>query len=380
MAFIEKAVIKKSMRLLWGETIFSNVTRYVELYFNPVLEQLPKSMWDWNGKLMQMRISNSIIDFRSADNPDNWEGFGYDLIFLNEAGIILRNKDLYKKTVLPMMLDYSDSQLIAAGVPKGKKLKDGTPHPFYELWEKAANNPMYARYRYASHTNVYLNRENIAEIEEALDDNMRQQEIYGHFIDVTDSPFLYSFEPGTHITKQAELNPNQPIWLSFDFNVNPNSCLVGQRNINKSGGVIVEEYSVTGSTADVCDRINAKYAHWLQRGMVFVTGDATGNSRNSISGQLTNYMVIKQKLKLPDSAFKVRTKNIELSASQVICNGVLSRLDVKILASCHQTISDCQSAETDTKGELVKVNGLHKFDCFRYMIDAWFPDFLSRKQ
>ncbi len=30
MAFIEKAVIKKSMRLLWGETIFSNVTRYVQ--------------------------------------------------------------------------------------------------------------------------------------------------------------------------------------------------------------------------------------------------------------------------------------------------------------------------------------------------------------
>ena len=54
-------------------------------------------------------------------------------IFLNEAGIILKNNYLYTNTILPMLMDYPDSQLIAAGVPKGKIKKDGTEHIFYTL-------------------------------------------------------------------------------------------------------------------------------------------------------------------------------------------------------------------------------------------------------
>jgi hypothetical protein len=39
---------------------------------------------------------------------------------------------------------------------------------------------------------------------------------------------------------------------------------------------------------------------------------------------------------------------------------------------------DCQIANVDGSGDLVKDTGLHKLDCVRYMIEAWFPDYLDK--
>lgn len=375
-AFMEKSLSEKKIRILWGETIYSNVQRYVDLYFMPTLNRLPQSMWSWHSKLMQLNILDTVIDFRSADTPENWEGFGYHVIFLNEAGIIMRNPDLYKKTVLPMMLDYKDSQLIAAGVPKGKKLKNGDPHPFFELWERAAKDPTCVRHNFPSRSNTFLNAENLIEIESVLDPKMRLQEIEGEFIDQTDNPYLYEFDVQRHVVDSYEVLNSAPIWLALDFNVSPNTCLVGQAP-DPYSFCIFDEISINGGTADVCKVVRQRYSHFLDRGMVFVAGDATGNSRNSISGELTNYILIKKELGIRDSQLKVKRVNTPLDSSRAICNGILNKLEVTVTKNCTQTIIDCQLAEVDAGGNLIKTTGLHKFDAFRYALEARYPDFLK---
>ena len=377
-AFFEVGVTGAKNRLLWGETIFSNVQRYFDMYFMPLLDQIPRSMWEWRSKLMQLNVGDTVIDFRSADTPENWEGFGYNIIFLNEAGIIMRNPDLYKKTILPMMMDFPDSRLIAAGVPKGKKLKNGDIHPFYELWEKAGSNPAYVRYRFPTHTNKFLSPENIAEIEGVLDEKMQLQEIYGEFIDATDNPYLYCFEVDNHVVTTYQPSEREVLWFSFDFNIEPNSCIVGQQPNYKSGRVF-DEVSVKGSTEAVCDVLLAKYSHWINRGMVIVTGDATGKNRNAMSGEVTNYKIIKAKLKLIDKQLRLKQTNMLLKSSRVLCNAILSKLDVSVTKNCTQVIIDCQTASVDGTGELIKESGLHKLDCFRYLLEAWFPDMLDKE-
>jgi hypothetical protein len=279
-----------------------------------------------------------------------------------------------------MLMDYENSRLIAAGVPKGKKIKDGKPHPFYELFEKAGKgDPNYVRYTFPTRSNPFLREEDIKEIEAALDSKMKLQEIDGQFIDNTDNPYLYAFEVGTHVVKSYQPDVNRPIWLSFDFNVEPNSCIVGQQTTHRDG-VVFDEVSVVGKTEEVCNVILAKYGHWVNRGMLFVTGDATGNNRNAMSGALTNYLIIKKALALKDFNLKVRTVNEDLKASRVFCNAVLSKLPVTVTANCSQVVSDCQLAHVDAGGDLVKSSGLHKFDCFRYIITAWFPDYLQKPE
>ena len=128
-AYIEWAL--EGRRLLWGDTINSNIDRYVQRYFEPAMKA-HKVPYTWNSQKKEMRIGTGHIDFRSADRPENWEGFGYDVIFLNEAGIILKDPYLYTNAVLPMLMDYSDSQLIAAGCQRERRARTEKITPFIQ--------------------------------------------------------------------------------------------------------------------------------------------------------------------------------------------------------------------------------------------------------
>jgi len=183
-AFIEWCLEGK--KLLWGDTIHSNIDRYFDRYFLPALKQSDIS-YNYQRQSKQLIIEDGYIDFRSADRPENWEGFGYDVIFLNEAGIILKNKYLYTNAVLPMLMDTKDSLLIAAGVPKGKYDKSNNEHPFYTIYKAAKNKvPGYNLLEFSSYDNPLLPPDEIKELENEIgrmSPGMVEQEIYGHFVD-----------------------------------------------------------------------------------------------------------------------------------------------------------------------------------------------------
>jgi hypothetical protein len=122
----------EGMPILWGDTINSNISRYVERYFLPAMKANNIAP-EWNDQKKVLKIGKGWVDFRSADRPENWEGFGYRKIVLNEAGIILADPYLYTNAVRPMMLDFADAELFALGVPKGKRLRDGKEHPFFSM-------------------------------------------------------------------------------------------------------------------------------------------------------------------------------------------------------------------------------------------------------
>lgn len=175
-------------KVLWGDTIHPNIDRYVDRYFIPSLKANNLN-YDYNAqkKILKIEGYSGYIDFRSADKPENWEGFGYHVIFLNEAGIILKNDYLFTNAVLPMLLDYEDSLLIAAGAPKGKTNKDGKPHRFYTLAQSAKEGENgYKYFNFSSYDNPLLKTEDIKELEKEIgrmNPEMIRQEIYGEFVD-----------------------------------------------------------------------------------------------------------------------------------------------------------------------------------------------------
>ena len=183
-AFVEWGLEGK--KLLWGDTINGNIDRYFDRYFLPALKQT-NITYNYQRQQKQLIIEDGYIDFRSADRPENWEGFGYDVIFLNEAGIILKNKYLYTNAVLPMLMDSPTSLLIAAGVPKGKFDKNNDQHPFYSIFKAAQSKaPGYNLLEYSSYDNPLLPKEEIMELEKEIarmSPGMVEQEIYGHFVD-----------------------------------------------------------------------------------------------------------------------------------------------------------------------------------------------------
>ena len=168
-------------KVLWVDTVHANIRRYIERYMMPDLKQLPKNLWEWRMTDKLIRIGNTEIDFRSADNPENIEGFGYDLIILNEAGIILKDEYLWHNAIRPMLLDNPKSQAIIGGVPKG-----------HNLFADLINNGLSGRknwkhYTATTYDNPLLSKEDIDELIDELGDNddVIQQEIFGKVVDGT---------------------------------------------------------------------------------------------------------------------------------------------------------------------------------------------------
>ena len=172
--------------VLWVDTVYANIDRYVERYFLPVLVRIPSKYWTWRAQKKELSIFSSKLDLRSADRPENIEGFAYSLIILNEAGIILRDPYLWENTIRPMILDYKPEVLVG-GTPKGKNL-------FFDLKTKACDrlDPRYADWEYfhfTSYDNPYLDKAEIDALVADLPKKVAEQEIYAEFLEDSASVF-----------------------------------------------------------------------------------------------------------------------------------------------------------------------------------------------
>ena len=176
-------------KVLWVDTVYSNIDRYYARYFLPDLKEAELDC-NWNAQKKILKVERGYIDFRSADKPENIEGFGYNQIYLNEAGIILNNDYLYINTILPMLMDYDGSQLFAFGTPKGTINKKGEEHRFYTLWQKVLEKDKgYSGRQLSSYSNPIITKENILELEREMRDISEEavkQEVYGEFVDGAD--------------------------------------------------------------------------------------------------------------------------------------------------------------------------------------------------
>jgi hypothetical protein len=177
---IKIALSGKKKKGLWVDTVNSNIERYVERFFLPSLKLLPPSMWKWQKQQKVLHIGNFYMDFRSVDNPENIEGFGYDYMILNEAGIILKNRYLWQNAIRPMMWD-SDCQVFIGGTPKGGGGE------FEELYQRGldTNQRDFAAFTLTAFDNPYVPDEVIHEDMKSMPQRVIDQEIYGKFLDDT---------------------------------------------------------------------------------------------------------------------------------------------------------------------------------------------------
>jgi hypothetical protein len=191
--------------VLWVDTVYANIGKYYERYFLPALRELPYSLWRWRSSPPTLKIMGQVCDFRSVDKPENIEGFGYRLLILNEAGVILNDDYLWNNAIRPMTIDYTDCRQIIGGTPKGKNL-------FFDLAAKAQDrlDPRYHDWAYFHYTSWDGpgSRRVIKELEDDLPELVRRQEIYAEFIEGMAGVFknlddcLGGLETGPHPDKR----------------------------------------------------------------------------------------------------------------------------------------------------------------------------------
>lgn len=348
------------MPILWGDTIAANITKYVERYFQPALRKNGIA-YDWRVQDKVLRIGEGYIDFRSADRPENWEGFGYSKIILNEAGIILKDPYLYTNAVRPMMIDPdSNSELYALGVPKGKVLKDGTTHPFYSLWSKCGAEG-FRGLCYSSYDNPLLSKDDIRELENdiaLLDPEQINQEIYGQFIDRSEgNPFAHNFDESRHV-KPCEFMPNRPLFISMDFNVEPFAFIFYHvwRDSDGDHIHIFDEAEISGGDIfKAADLIQFRYgkATWSAT----VTGDYNGNAKNlGARNGASHYIQLQRELKMQARQFQTSPNPRHVNSRNDLNYTLYHHPDLRIDPKCTGTIRDLQLVRADTDGSILKAN------------------------
>lgn len=199
--------------------------------------------------------------------------------------------------------------------------------------------------------------------------------------DVTDvqRPFAYAFKKGKHVREGLQINPAEPIILSFDFNVDPITCLAGQSYDNKIR--ILKEFRLKNSDIfQLCERIRTTFGdHYL-----VVTGDPSGNNRAAITaGALNYYRIIQKELDLPKHSFKVPRFNPGIKNLRVLMNSLFTNHpDFLIDASCLWTINDLQLVEVDGDGKILKdrtsvTKEADLLDCLQYYLWTFHSDFIK---
>jgi len=386
-AFIEY-MIDGITPLLWVDTINGNIERYFDRYFLPILKQIPQKDWTFNRQKKELRVYGSILDMRSADAPESIEGFGYKKIFLNEAGIILKDTYLYSNSILPMLLDFSDSQLIAAGVPKGKYTKDGNKHKFYELYEACLEGKEgYELKQFTSYDNPLLNKKDIDNIILSMTDDEYRQEILGEFVDFSGSnPFAHQYNPEKHESLEAVFDSKKQLLIKIDFNLNPFAVTFSHmwRDTIEHFHTFDEASITQGSIPAMVELIKLKYGNQLAN--CIITGDAMGK-RGDIGQRdnASNWEQLRRGLGLKQSQLWLPSNpthdNSRADTNYIFCHFPDYKINPK---TCPNTCRDWRNVQCDAFGEILKKDRkdinqrADFFDTERYGINTFLKAWITQ--
>lgn len=154
---------------LWVDTKHSNIDKYIERYFRPILTVM--NHWKdctWNAQKKILILHNgSYIDFGSGERAELMEGFGYDYAVINEGGIVFKKPSLWENTLYPM-IKHATVRII--GTPKGK-------NTFESLYRR------YKHYSFNCYDSPFWSEQEIANAKETMTEEAFRQEMLAEFIE-----------------------------------------------------------------------------------------------------------------------------------------------------------------------------------------------------
>lgn len=313
----------------------------------------------------------------TIDNDLTWmDGFEVNGFLFEEAQEL--NKKLFEKAKLRagrhIIPNMPPILIIITGNPSqnwSKKIfvephKSGTlESPYYFMQALMNDNP-------------YLPKQYIENMD-TLDTNTYEKFVRGNWdiIDV-EKPFAYMWKDKLIKILNKPLKPI-PVYLSFDFNVDPITCIACQHT---SKWIRVhKEYRLRDSNIyALCEAIKKDHDGYY----FYATGDASGASRSAMTREnLTYYIIIKSELNLSNKQMLVPLVNPIISNNRVLVNSLLEKhQDFSIHFECEYLINDLRYVEVNEYGEIDKKKDkrrTHLLDCLRYYFNTFHSGFVKYK-
>ena len=341
-----------------------------------------KELFRANESELSITLANgAMIFFKGADKPDTLYGEDVYALVCDEAS---RTKE-EAHTAMFSTLTATKGLMKAIGNVKGVN------NWFYKNAQKTKEQQSKGSSGNAAYYIItakdavdagVLDQKVIDDAEERLAHADFMELYYGIPNVAASNQYAYSFDTKKHV-RACEVDTRYPIYLSFDFNINPISCTVIQF-INGEVFVPLVLQLSNSNIYELCKYIRSK----IPNGDYLVTGDATGKNTNAMVRDGLNYFrIIKTELNLSVGCMRQSKSNPPTDQNQVLVNAVLEKIPVHIdPTGAVKLINDLQGAKVDERGKLLKKNRedenqqLEALDGFRYWLNYQFKSWIKNHQ
>ncbi len=162
-------------------------TRKPVAWFAPTYKMLKENWRELRGLLAPVtaRASESehrldlftgnAVEMWSLDNPDAPRGRKYAYMAVNEAALIKDLEMTWNMVLRPTLADFR-GEADFGSTPRGL-------NGFYSLWQRAADDPDWARFHYRTDDNPYIPPSEIAAMRASLPERVIRQEIDAEFVE-----------------------------------------------------------------------------------------------------------------------------------------------------------------------------------------------------
>jgi hypothetical protein len=365
---LRKATVPRLQRTL-AEMGVMPERDYVVGKFPPPNWRVPKFTALNQSKIMTFRNGSYVI-LDGLREPDSQRGIEFDFIMIDE------------------FRDVSQEALeILEGRLRGECFsKWGLVHRVYLFTTpplvvdhilKLAERPTTELITAPSWTNPNLRKGYLEQLKATYPEIIYRREVGAELISITSQLFAFEFDEKKHVGDVPEFLPDEPVYLSFDFNISPATCTAWRVVTHGEGRRLqcVREFRLTDvSVYALCDAIKIRYPHHL----FIVTGDAAGFSRQGATQDLRSFFdIIMKELGINQNMLKVTKTNPTHRSSWVLCNSILSTMNVKIDKSCKHLIRDLKTVSFDPVKGIDKSNKElgHLLDTFRYVCHTFFYNY-----
>ena len=325
-----------------------------------------------NEQQKQIRlITGGVIDMWSMDNPDSGRGRKYKRVIIDEAEKAKKFNEAWQGTILPTLLDYKGDAWILSTPKFGQTyFKD-----LFKLGKEGRDD--WRAFNLSTYSNPYIDHTEIENLRLSMDELSFRCEILAEDVDAVNNPFAYAFDEIKHV-HPCDFNPHLELLLSFDFNVDPITCIAFQDDGQRM--TFIKEWAISnGDIYQLTDQIIATYPNAI----FLVTGDATGAARSAVTqGNLNYYSVVQSRLGLGSAQMQQPRINPSIRDSRVLTNSVLQNYPLWIDPSMKGLINDLKYVQVDADQNIIKdrrddTRKSDLLDCFRYGLNTFKHDFVK---
>ena len=236
--------------------------------------------------------------------------------------------------------------------------------------------------------NIHLPKHFVEELKSAYDEQYFRINVLGEFGDYTSGLVVKNFT--SENIKNINYQPQMDLHLTFDFNVDPMSCILAHKTKDKVfyfDEVILENATTEATVREVI----RKYPS--HKGRIIINGDASGDNRSTQS-EWTNYVTIKNVLKkhYPNKSIilAIRPSNPRIKNRIAAFNALVRDFNgerrLYVDKRCEKLLYNIYNLKYKPGTDIVDVpsvmsikneNSLkfleHPFDAASYLVEYYFP-------